>query len=67
MDGRDAVAAVAVAVVDPSPGQRPEERPVVIADVDRAAPGVLDPDVGQAREQAAEALGRASAPSRHRG
>ena len=52
---RDPVAAVAVTEVDPTAGQRPVERAVVVADVDRAAPGVLDPDIVQAREDRPEA------------
>ena len=52
----DAVAAVAEAVMDPAAGPRPEPRPVVVGDVDRAAPGVVDPDVGQDREPAPQSL-----------
>ena len=42
--------------MDPPAGQRPEPRSMVVVDVDRAAPGVLDPDVGEAREPATQAL-----------
>ena len=48
---RHAVARVAEPEVDPPAGQRPEPRPVVVGDVDRAAPGVLDPDVGELGNQ----------------
>ena len=44
--GRDPVPGVAEAVVDAAARQRPEPRPVVVRDVDRAAPGILDPDPG---------------------
>src|SRR5215216_2124941 len=43
-DGRrDAVPGVAEPEVDPTARQRPEPRPVVVGDVDRAAPCVSDP------------------------
>src|SRR5690242_15706263 len=60
----DPVAAVPQPVVDPPAGPRPEPRPVVVGDVDRAAPRILDPDVGQPREPSSEPLG---GPSRGSG
>src|SRR6266550_94193 len=44
--------------MNPPAGQGTEPRPVIVGYIDRAAPGVVDPDICQARKPASQAFGR---------